>query len=276
MSELIKNSPTINDGHFTFHDTRPPAAQVALITGAGSAEGIGMACARLLSESGALVAITSTTNRIEQRLSELGADRHMSFIADLTIESQAQQLVAAVLKRYGRIDILINNAGMVQTDVDESGDGPPMHQTTFESWQRDIDLNLNTCFHVTRAVVPVMLMQKYGRIVNISSVTGPLVTVPGSAGYSAAKAGMVGLTRALAHEVAAHNIMVNAVAPGWIATPSSFPEELAAAEHTPVGRAGRPDEIAQVVKFLASAGCSYLTGQMIVVDGGNSLQEIKG
>ena len=250
--------------------------KVALITGAGSAEGIGMACARLLATAGAQVAITSTTGRIHERLLELGGDPHFSFIADLTSESEAQAMVTAVLARYDRIDILINNAGMVQTGVDESNDGPHLRETTFSQWQRDIDLNLNTCFLVTRAVVPVMLDQGYGRIVNISSVTGPLVTVPGSAGYSAAKAGMVGLTRALAHEVAAQNIMVNAVAPGWIATPSSFGAELAAGAFTPVGRPGTADEIAQVVKFLASAECSYLTGQMIVVDGGNALQEYKG
>jgi 3-oxoacyl-[acyl-carrier protein] reductase len=252
------------------------AATIALITGAGSADGIGMACARLLSAAGVRVAITSTSKRIHDRLQELGSDQHMSFIADLTDEDQATALIAAVMARYGRIDILVNNAGMVQTGVDDSGDGPLMHLTSFAAWQRDMDLNLHTCFHVTRAVVPVMLAQNYGRIVNIASVTGPLVTVPGSAGYSAAKAGMVGLTRALAHEVAGHNIMVNAVAPGWIATPSSFAEELAAGEHTPVGRPGRADEVAEVVKFLASPGCSYLTGQMIVVDGGNSLQEYKG
>ncbi len=253
---------------------------VALITGAGSADGIGMACARLLAQSGVRVAITSTTARIHDRAQELGAagnlNTHFSFIADLTKEDQAAALIAAVLARFGRIDILINNAGMVQSGVDDNGDGPLMHLTSFAAWQRDIDLNLHTCFHVTRAVLPVMLAQNYGRIVNIASVTGPLVTVPGAAGYSAAKAGMVGLTRALAHEVAAHNIMVNAVAPGWIATPSSFAEELAAGAHTPVGRPGLADEVAEVVKFLASAGCSYLTGQMIVVDGGNSLQEYKG
>ena len=250
--------------------------QVALVTGAGSEHGIGMACARLLAGSGILVAITSTTGRIHQRCAELGADVHMSFVADLTKEDQAASLVDAVMARYGRIDILINNAGMVQTGVDTSSDGPPLHQTSFAAWQRDLDLNLNTCFLVSRAVLPVMLAQNYGRIVNISSVTGPLVTVPGSSGYSAAKAGMVGLTRALAHEVAAHNIMVNSVAPGWIATPSSFAEELAAGENTPVGRPGRADEVAEVVKFLASPECSYLTGQMIVVDGGNALQEYKG
>ncbi|MET3120886.1 3-oxoacyl-[acyl-carrier protein] reductase [Oxalobacteraceae bacterium GrIS 2.11] len=253
-----------------------PQEKVALITGAGSAEGIGMACARLLAKTGARVAITSTTDRIEQRLAELGGAPHFCFIADLTNESQAQELVAAVIAQYGRIDILINNAGMVQTGKDESADGPHFHSTSFDQWQRDIDLNLNTCFHVTRAVVPFMLSQNYGRIVNISSVTGPLVTVPGSSGYSAAKAAMVGLTRALAHEVASHNIMVNAVAPGWIATPSSFAEEIAAGTHTPVGRPGRPDEVAEVVNFLSSQGCSYLTGQMIVVDGGNALQEYKG
>ncbi len=250
--------------------------KIALITGAGGANGIGMASAKLLARAGAQVAITSTTDRINQRLQDLGGDPHFSFIADLTQEMQAQNLVNAVLSRYGRIDILVNNAGMVQTNVDESSDGPPLHQTTFNQWQREIDINLNTCFHVTRAVVPIMLAQNYGRIVNVSSVTGPLVTVPGSSGYSAAKAGMIGLTRALAHELAAQNIMVNAVAPGWIATPSSFEEERIAGEHTPIGRPGRADEIAEVIKFLASEGCSYLTGQMIVVDGGNSLQEYKG
>ncbi len=262
--------------------------KVALITGAGSAEGIGMACARLLALSGAEVAISSTTGRIHERLKELeelrevgelgelGNEAHFSFVADLTDEAQAQQLVNAVIARYGRIDILINNAGMVQTGKDTSTDGPLFQDSTFEQWQRDMDLNLHTCFHVTRAVLPFMLKQHYGRIVNISSVTGPLVTVPGSSGYSAAKSAMVGLTRALAHEVASHNVMVNAVAPGWIATESSFAEEIAAGQHTPVGRPGRPDEIAEVVGFLSSAACSYLTGQMIVVDGGNALQEYKG
>ena len=250
--------------------------KIALITGAGSADGIGMACAKRLADAGAQVAITSTTDRINARLKELGGEQHLSFVADLTQEIQAQNLIKTVMARYGRIDILINNAGMVQTGIDDSSDGPHLHNLSFDQWRRDIDINLNTCFHVTRAVVPVMLSQKYGRIVNVSSVTGPLVTVPGSAGYSAAKAAMIGLTRALAHEVAAQNIMVNAIAPGWVATPSSFGEELTAGEHTPVGRPGRPDEIAEVVKFLASEGCSYLTGQMIVVDGGNSLQEYKG
>ncbi len=158
----------------------------------------------------------------------------------------------------------------------DSGSGLPFHETGFDRWQRDMDLNLTTCFHVTRAVLPAMLRAGYGRIVNIASVTGPLVTAPGTAGYSAAKAAMVGLTRALAHEVGRQGIMVNAVAPGWIATASSPEKELVAGAHTPVGRSGRPAEVAEVALFLASEGCSYLTGQMLVVDGGNSLQEYKG
>lgn len=250
--------------------------KVALVTGAGSKEGIGMACAKLLATAGAQVAITSTTARINERLQELSGDRHLSVVADLTREAEAQALLAAVMARYGRIDILINNAGMVQTGKGDSTHGALLHETSFDQWQRDMDLNLHTCFHVTRAAVPIMLEQNYGRIVNIASVTGPLVTMPGTSGYSAAKSAMVGMTRALAHEVADRNIMVNAVAPGWIATQSSSDEELAAGVHTPVGRPGRPDEIAEVALFLASEGCSYLTGQMIVVDGGNSLQEHKG
>ena len=250
--------------------------QVALVTGAGSAGGIGFATARLLYEAGAAVAISSTTERIFQRLSEFGDDpaRLFAKIADLTAEPQAEGLVQAVMDRFGRIDILVNNAGMAQSGS-TGATGTRLQALGLTEWSRDIELNLNTCFLVTRAVLPAMLAHRYGRIVNIASVTGPVVTYPGTAGYSAAKAAMVGLTRALAHEVAADGIAVNAVAPGWIATGSSTPEEREAGRHTPIGRPGTPEEIAHVVRFLASPACSYLTGQMVVVDGGNTLQEIK-
>mgnify|MGYP003134400481 FL=1 len=251
--------------------------RVALVTGAGSADGIGFAIAKMFHAVGATVVLTSTTNRIFQRQNELDPERlrSLAVVADLTHPEQAAQLIDQIMAQFGRIDILVNNAGMSQSGIEEPI-GDLFHRMAFEHWQREIDLNLNTCVHVSQPVLQHMLAAGFGRVINIASVTGPLVTFPGTAGYSAAKSAMVGLTRSIAHEVAGQGITVNAIAPGWIHTPSSLPAELEAGRHTPVGRPGRPDEAARVALFLASEGCSYMTGQMLVVDGGNSLQEIKG
>lgn len=259
------------------HDMTDLRGRVALVTGAGSADGIGFAIARMFHDAGATVVLTSTTNRIFQRQNELDPERARSLavVADLTHPEQAAELVEQVMDRFGRVDILVNNAGMSQSGIEEPI-GDLFHRMAFQHWQREIDLNLNTCVHVSQPVLRHMLAAGFGRVINIASVTGPLVTFPGTAGYSAAKSAMVGLTRSIAHEVAGQGITVNAIAPGWIHTPSSLPAELEAGRHTPIGRPGRPDEVARVALFLASEGCSYMTGQMLVVDGGNSLQEIKG
>jgi 3-oxoacyl-[acyl-carrier protein] reductase len=249
---------------------------VALVTGAGSSDGIGFATARALWQAGARVMITSTTKRIRDRLKELpGApDDKAAFIADLTNGNEVKALVAEARRLFGRVDILVNNAGMVQTGRRDTASRA--HQISDQDWRWHLDLNLNTCFAMTRAVLPLMLKRRYGRIVNMSSVTGPLVTNPRLAAYSAAKAAIVGYTRAVAIETADKGITANAIAPGWIATGSSPKKEIFAGTQTHVGRAGTPDEVAALALFLASKESSYVTGQMIVVDGGNSIQEYKG
>jgi 3-oxoacyl-[acyl-carrier protein] reductase len=249
--------------------------QTAIVTGAGSAEGIGFAIARALVSSGAQVAITSTTERIHERAKELDGSGANVFgiVADLTEESAASRIVDLVIKRTGRIHVLVNNAGMAQTG--QSLQGKLLRESSYVDWQRQIEISLHTAFLMTRAVLPAMTQRKYGRIVNVSSVTGPLVSNRGSSAYGAAKAAMDGMMRAVALETALDGITINAVAPGWIATASSTESERIAGLHTPIGRAGTPEEIAAAVCFLASKAASYITGQSLVVDGGNILQENK-
>lgn len=247
--------------------------RVVLVTGAGSPSGIGFATARLLAGEGAAVAVTSTTERIHERAAELGRPA-AAFVAELTDAEQARSMVRAVLVRFGRIDVLVNNAGMVQTGVeDQGGRFVDLDPAAFE---RDLALNLLTAANVTRAVLSGMLERGYGRIVMVSSVTGPLVSSPESAGYSAAKAGMDGLMRAIALETARAGVTCNSVQPGWIATGSQLPEEELAGRNTPLGRSGTPEEVAEAIAFLASEGASYVTGTTLAVDGGNTIQEYKG
>jgi 3-oxoacyl-[acyl-carrier protein] reductase len=247
------------------------AGRVALVTGAGAPGGIGFAIAKALQAAGARVAITATTARIHDRARELGA---LSHIADLTDPAQVAGLFAAVETQLGPVEILVNNAGMVQTGK-RMKRGHLADQTD-AAWAHHMALNINTTFHCCRAALPGMAAKGFGRIVNISSVTGPVVTIDGSSGYATAKAAITGMTRSIALEYGPRGVTCNAVLPGWIATESSSPAELRAGRKTPVGRAGTPDEVAACALFLASEEASYVTGAMLVVDGGNTLQEMKG
>ena len=250
------------------------SGRVAVVTGTGSPDGIGFATARLLAELGAAVMISATTSRVHDRVSDLrgaGFDA-AGTVGDLTDADAAAGLVSAALDQWGRLDIVVNNAGMISAAVPvfESGTVASMDLPT---WQAALARNLTTAFLVTKAALPAMISRGWGRVIMVASVTGPVMAIRADAGYAAAKAGLVGLTRAAAVDTARHGITVNAVAPGWIATGSQTPDERGQGRATPAGRSGSPGEVAAAIAWLASPGASYITGQYLVVDGGNSIAE---
>ena len=248
------------------------ARTVAVVTGAGSPTGIGLATARALARAGHCVLIVSTTERIKERAAELCADGYEAhaIVADLTREPDVERL-HEYADGLGEVSVLVNNAGMaVLGEMDAPGH---LERLDLGDWQRSLERNLTSAFLVTRAFLLGMKARGYGRIVNVASTTGAVSAIAGDTAYAAAKAGMVGFTRAIALEAAPHGVTVNAIAPGWIATGSQTEREAAAGRRTPVRRSGSPEEIAALIAFLASPAASYIVGQLIVVDGGNSIVE---
>jgi len=244
--------------------------RVALVTGAGSPDGIGYATAARLRTLGASVAIVSTTKRIHDRAAELGA---IGFVADLTVEAEVGALADAVAEQLGDVQVLVNNAGLASKASPEVL--RPVAQLSYDEWRAEIDRNLTTAFLTSRVLVQGMAERGWGRIVNLSATVGPVNALPTEAAYAAAKAGVLGLTRALAMEVVADGVTVNAVAPGIIHTGSSTVAELKHGLDTPMGRPGTPDEVAAAIAFLCTPAASYITGQLLVIDGGNSVREVQ-
>ena len=237
------------------------AGKVALVT--GSTRGIGRAIAQGLHDAGARVAVCGRDLAKAQAVAaELGGDAK-GFAADVSDVASVQQLVAGVEAAFGQLDILVNNAGLTRDNL--------MLRMKDEDWDAVLDANLRGAFVATRAATRGMMKRRWGRVINIASIVG-ITGNKGQANYAASKAGLIGLTKSVAKELASRNILANVVAPGFIETDMTAamtPEAKAAMTGTiPLARLGTPADVAGAVVFLASDAASYITGQVLVVDGG--------
>ena len=239
--------------------------QTTIVTGAG--RGIGHAIALRLANEGARVASVSRTEanakRTADEINASRADAAKYYAVDVADHAAVQEVGAQILEDFGKIDILVNNAGVTRDRL--------AMRMSIEDWDTVINTNLRGAFNFTQAIVRAMIKQRSGRIINITSVIG-LIGNAGQTNYAASKAGLIGFTKSLARELASRNITVNAVAPGFIATDMTevLPEELQKniTSKIPLTRVGQPNDVANVVAFLASTEANYITGQVLCVDGG--------
>lgn len=238
--------------------------QVAIVT--GGSRGIGRATALMLADAGANIVVNyARASAAAEEVVAAIADRGGSAIAmqaDVSNADQVEALVQAAKDKWGRIDVLVNNAGITRDTL--------LLRMKPEDWQAVIDLNLSGVFLCTRAVSKLMLKQRSGRIINIASVAG-LMGNPGQANYSAAKAGVIGFTKTVAKELATRGVTVNAVAPGFIKTDMTedLPNTEEILKYIPLGRYGEAEEVAGLIRFLAAdPAAAYITGQVLTIDGG--------
>ncbi|MER3397365.1 MAG: beta-ketoacyl-ACP reductase [Chloroflexota bacterium] len=242
--------------------------KVAVVT--GSSRGIGRAIALKLADRGAKVVVNYRTSQAEAEevaslIRKCGSEA-VTFKADVSRREEAEALIQEALGRFGRLDILVNNAGLIRDTL--------LVRMSDEDWDLVMDVNLRGTFYCCRAAVRPMIRQRWGRIINMSSIVGVHGNV-GQANYSAAKAGVIGFTKSLAKEVASRNVTVNVVAPGLIETDvtTKLNERVKAElfKRIHLGRLGTPEEVAELVAFLASDAAGYITGQVLLIDGGMSL-----
>lgn len=239
--------------------------KVAIVTGAS--RGIGRAIALEFGNRGASVVVNynqnlSAANEVVRTISESGGEA-LAHQADVSVFEQADGLVKAAIEKYGDLHILVNNAGITRDDL--------IMKMSESDWDDVIQTNLKSTFNCCKAAIRHMLRRRYGRIINIASISG-IMGNPGQTNYSASKAGQIGFTKALAREVASRAITVNAIAPGFIQTDiwSTVPEEAQKSlmDIIPLGRVGQPEEIAKAAAFLASDEAAYITGHTLTIDGG--------
>ncbi len=255
--------------------TEANISRSVLVTGAGNPTGIGFAGAKALGLLGYRVGITSTTDRVWDRVKELEAlgIETFGFVADLTSESQANALVGAFLERFKSLDVVVNNAGMTSvSDPAADGEGP-LEDYSLEIWHKALARNIDTTMLVTKASIPHIRKSTAGRVINIASATGPVMVMRDTVAYATAKTALIGFTRAVALDYAHLPVTVNAIAPGWIASSTESEHEIRQGAATPMKRRGTSEEVASAIVWLASPGASYITGQCIVIDGGNALPE---